>query len=169
MATERAMLGLGSNLGDPLANLQAAVDRIRERPGVRVLRSSRVYETDPVGGPPQPFFLNAVVEVETTLDPSGLLAVCLAVEQDLGRVRAERWGPRTIDVDLLIFDERTIDEPDLAVPHPRMHDRAFVLVPLAELDPDPMLPGGRRLAHLRTGATTVTGVRPFAPPLEVGR
>jgi 2-amino-4-hydroxy-6-hydroxymethyldihydropteridine diphosphokinase len=169
MATERAVLGVGSNLGDRLANLQAAVDELAARPGVRVLRSSRVYETDPVGGPPQPDYLNAVVAIETSLDPLELLSACLAVERDLGRVRAERWGPRTIDVDVLVFDERTIDEPELVVPHPRMLERPFVLVPLAEIDADPMLPGGHRLAELRTGTITLTGVRPFAPPLEVPR
>lgn len=167
MATERAVLGLGSNLGDRLANLQRATDVLGERPGVRVLRSSRVYETDPVGGPPQPDYLNAVVEIETSLEPRDLLTACLDVERELGRVRAERWGPRTIDVDLLIFDERTIDEPDLVVPHPRMLERAFVLVPLAEIDADPMLPGGRHLPEVRTGTITLTGVRPFAPPLEL--
>jgi 2-amino-4-hydroxy-6-hydroxymethyldihydropteridine diphosphokinase len=164
---ERALLGLGSNLGDRLANLQAAVDLLDRRPGVRVLRSSRVYETDPVGGPPQPEYLNAVVETETSLEPRELLTACLDVEHELGRVRAEGWGPRTIDVDVLTFDERTIDEPDLVVPHPRMHERAFVLVPLTELTADPMLPGGRRVTELRTSSITLTGVRPFAPPLQV--
>jgi 2-amino-4-hydroxy-6-hydroxymethyldihydropteridine diphosphokinase len=167
MATERALLGLGSNLGDRLANLQAVVDLLGRRPGVHVLRSSRVYETDPVGGPPQPKYLNAVVEIETSLEPHELLSACLEVEGELGRVRVERWGPRTIDVDLLTFDERTVDEPDLVVPHPRMHERAFVLLPLAELDADPMLPGGRRLGQLRTGTMTLTGVLPFAAPLQV--
>jgi 2-amino-4-hydroxy-6-hydroxymethyldihydropteridine diphosphokinase len=167
MAAERAMLGLGSNLGDRLENLQVAVDALGKRGDIRVLRSSRVYETEPVGGPAQPEYLNAVVEIETSLEPLALLHACLDVEQELGRVRGERWGPRTIDIDLLTFDERSIDEPDLVVPHPRMHERAFVLVPLAELDADPMLPGGRRLTELRSGTITLTGVRPFAPPLEV--
>jgi 2-amino-4-hydroxy-6-hydroxymethyldihydropteridine diphosphokinase len=164
---ERAFLGLGSNLGDRPANLQAAVDRLGEREGIRVARSSRVYETDPVGGPPQPAYLNAVIEVETELDPRELLTGCLDVERDLGRVRSERWGPRTIDIDVLTFDRLTVDEPDLTVPHPRMHERGFVLAPLAELDADPMLPEGRRLAELRTGTGMLAGVRPFAPPLRV--
>jgi 2-amino-4-hydroxy-6-hydroxymethyldihydropteridine diphosphokinase len=163
---ERAFLGLGSNLGDRPANLQAAVDRLGEREGIRVVRSSRVYETDPVGGPPQPAYLNAVIEIETELDPRELLTACLDVERDLGRVRSERWGPRTIDIDVLTFDRLTVDEPDLTVPHPRMHERGFVLAPLAELDADPMLPEGRRLAELRTGTGMLAGVRLFAPPLR---
>ncbi|HEY7659245.1 MAG TPA: 2-amino-4-hydroxy-6-hydroxymethyldihydropteridine diphosphokinase [Actinomycetota bacterium] len=160
----RAFLALGSNLGDRLEHLRSAVGALEATTGVSVVRSSRVYETDPVG-PPQPAYLNAVVEVETDLEPRGLLEACLAVESALGRVRGERWGPRTIDVDILVFDERTIDEPGLVVPHPRMHERGFVLVPLGELEADPMLPGGRRLASLRLPPEAVTGVRPFAPAL----
>jgi 2-amino-4-hydroxy-6-hydroxymethyldihydropteridine diphosphokinase len=132
-----------------------------------VTRSSRVYETEPVGGPPQPEYLNAVVEVETELSARALLAACGAVEDELGRVRAERWGPRTIDVDVLTFGEDEIDEPGLTVPHPRMHERAFVLVPLLELDADPPLPGGRRPGDMRLQPGAVLGVHPFAPPLEV--
>ena len=162
----RAYLGLGSNLGDRLANLQRAVDLLGER-GPRVLRSSRVYETDPVGGPEQPDYLNAVVDAETELEPRGLLDACLAVEAALGRVRAERWGPRVIDVDLLTYDDREVGEPGLEIPHPRMHERAFVLVPLLELDADPPLPGGRKIASLRLGALALGGVRPYAPPLVV--
>lgn len=161
-----AYLALGSNLGDRLDTLQRAVDLLHVRPGIDVVRSSRVYETEPVG-PPQPAFLNAVVEVRTDLEPHELLKETQAVEDELGRVRAERWGPRAIDVDVLTFDERTIDEPELVIPHPRMHERGFVLVPLGELDPDPMLPGGRGLSALRLAPEAVLGVRPFAPPLRV--
>jgi len=163
-----AFLGLGSNLGDRLGNLQRAVDLLTATPGVRVIRSSRVYETEPVGGPAQPAYLNAVIEVETDLGARGLLSACLGVEGELGRVRTERWGPRTIDVDLLTYGEETIDEPDLLVPHPRMHERGFVLAPLTELTADPPLPGGRRLASLRLGPDAVFGVRVAAPPLRVG-
>jgi 2-amino-4-hydroxy-6-hydroxymethyldihydropteridine diphosphokinase len=163
-----AYLGLGSNLGDRLGNLQRAVDLLGVTPGVRVCRSSRVFESAPVGGPPQPDYLNAVVEADTDLGPRELLAACRAVEDGLGRVRDERWGPRPIDVDLLTYDEETIDEPDLVVPHPRMHERGFVLVPLTEIRADPMLPQGRRLASLRLGPDAVFAVRPFAPPLRVG-
>jgi 2-amino-4-hydroxy-6-hydroxymethyldihydropteridine diphosphokinase len=162
-----AYLGLGANLGDRLANLQRAVLLLGTRGGLRVARSSRIYETDAVAGPPQPRYLNAVVQVETSLSAHELLAVCLSVENELGRVRAERWGPRTLDIDVMTYDDETVDEPDLHVPHPRMHERAFVLVPLSELDTDPPLPGGRHLASLRLGPDASTGVRPYAPPLTV--
>ncbi len=161
----RAYLALGSNLGDRLASLQAAVDRLAADPAVRVARSSRVYETEPVG-PPQPDYLNAVLEVDTDLGPRALLERCLAVERELGRTRAERWGPRTIDIDVLTFDGLDVDEPDLRIPHPRMHERAFVLVPLAELDADPPLPGGRRLSEVSLPPSEILGVRPYAPPLR---
>lgn len=162
-----AYMGIGSNLGDRLANLQSAVELLAAQPGVKVVRSSRVYETDPVGGPPQIDYLNAVVEVETGLSPRELLDACMEVERLLGRIRNERWGPRIIDVDVLTYDEEEIDEPGLMVPHPRMHERGFVLVPLIELAADPALPGGKRLSTLRLGPEAVLGVRPFAPPLEV--
>ena len=160
-----AYLGLGSNLGDRMANLRRAVELL-DREGVRVVRSSRVYETDPVG-PPQPEYLNAVIEAETAVSPRDLLRACLAVEQTMGRVRAERWGPRVIDVDVLTYGDERIDEPDLIVPHPRIHERAFVLAPLLELTADPVLPGGKRVADLRLGAESLFGVRPVAPPLLV--
>jgi 2-amino-4-hydroxy-6-hydroxymethyldihydropteridine diphosphokinase len=159
----RAYLGLGSNLGDRLGNLRRAVALLGQRDGIRVLRSSRVFETDPVG-PPQPDYLNGVAEVETSLTARELLDGCLAVERDIGRVRTERWGPRVIDVDLLTFDEQRIDEPGLTVPHPRMHERGFVLVPLLELDADPQLPDGRRIAALRIGGDIASSVRLFAEP-----
>jgi len=162
----RAFLGLGSNLGDRLANLQSVVDLLDAAQGIRVLRSSRVYETAPVG-PPQPDYLNAVVEVDTNLEAKALLEACLNVERRLGRVRGERWGPRSIDVDVLTYGEASIDEPGLTVPHPRMHERAFVLAPLLELVADPPLPGGRRIATLRVAPGDLAGVRPVAPPLAV--
>ncbi|HEX5901762.1 MAG TPA: 2-amino-4-hydroxy-6-hydroxymethyldihydropteridine diphosphokinase [Actinomycetota bacterium] len=161
-----AYVALGTNLGDRLEQLRAAVRLLAETDGVDVVRSSRVFETQPVG-PPQPAYLNAVIEVRTTLAPRELLEAAQAIENSLGRERAERWGPRTIDVDILTFDDRTVEEPDLEIPHPRMHERGFVLVPLAELDDDPMLPGGRRLAEIRLSPDVVFGVRPFAPPLPV--
>lgn len=159
-----AYLGLGSNLGDRLEHLRRAVGLLSER-GVRVVRSSRVYETDPVGGPSQPDYLNAVVEVEAPGTARELLDACRSVERELGRVRGERWGPRTVDVDVLTFGDEEIEEPGLTVPHPRMHERGFVLVPLLELVADPPLPGGRRVADLRLGPEVLSGVRPFAPPL----
>jgi 2-amino-4-hydroxy-6-hydroxymethyldihydropteridine diphosphokinase len=161
-----AYLALGSNLGDRLATLQRAVDLLSAAGDIRVIRSSRVFETAPVG-PPQPDYLNAVVEIETTLEPRALLAACQAVERELGRERRERWGPRTIDVDVLTYDDLEVDEPDLRIPHPRMHERAFVLVPLGELDADPPLPSGRHLVDVTLPPGDVLGVRPFGPPLLV--
>lgn len=161
----RAYLGLGSNLGDRLEHLRTAVRLLGER-GARLVRSSRVYETDPVGGPPaQPDYLNAVIEVEWDGSARELLEACLAAEEELGRVRADRWGPRTIDVDVLTFGREEIDEPGFEVPHPRMHERGFVLIPLLELDADPPLPGGRKVATLRLNGPVLGGVRPFSPPL----
>jgi 2-amino-4-hydroxy-6-hydroxymethyldihydropteridine diphosphokinase len=131
----RAHLGIGSNLGDRAAHLQAAVDGLVAAPGIRVVAVSPVYETEPVGGPPQADYLNAVVAVETTLVPRELLGVAQRLERAADRVRGERWGPRTLDVDILTVGDEQVDEPDLTVPHPRMAERAFVLVPLADVDP----------------------------------
>jgi 2-amino-4-hydroxy-6-hydroxymethyldihydropteridine diphosphokinase len=162
----RAFVGIGSNLGDRLRNLRRALQLLEDR-RVRVLRSSRVYETDPVGGPPQPDYLNAVIEVETGGTARDLLETCRETERALGRVREERWGPRVIDLDVLTFGTEEIDEPDLQVPHPRMHERGFVLIPLLELEADPTLPGRRKAGSLRLDTLTLTGVRPFAPPLRL--
>jgi 2-amino-4-hydroxy-6-hydroxymethyldihydropteridine diphosphokinase len=128
----RAFLALGSNQGDRWSHLRRAV---RALPGV--VRVSSVYETEAVGGPPgQPPYLNAVVELATDLGPRQLLGVARSLEAAAGRVRDERWGPRTLDVDVLSVDDLVVDEADLQVPHPRMWDRPFVLVPLAEVAPD---------------------------------
>jgi 2-amino-4-hydroxy-6-hydroxymethyldihydropteridine diphosphokinase len=164
--TETALLGLGSNLGDRLAMLQRAVDLLGARPGITPSRCSRVWETDPVGGPPQPDFLNVVLRVEVELTPHELLVSCQAVEAALGRVRDVRWGPRTVDIDVLLFDELAIDDPDLTVPHPRMHRRAFVLMPLLDVESDPLMPDGSRLVELPL-VTDAGGVRPVAPPLRL--
>jgi 2-amino-4-hydroxy-6-hydroxymethyldihydropteridine diphosphokinase len=133
----RAFLGLGSNLGDRARHLRTAVAAL---PAVaattEVVACSPVYETDPVGGPEQGPYLNVVVELRTGLDARGLLAVCAALEQAAGRVREERWGPRTLDVDVLWVDGEVVADPDLQVPHPRMGERRFVLAPLADLAPD---------------------------------
>jgi 2-amino-4-hydroxy-6-hydroxymethyldihydropteridine diphosphokinase len=134
--TARAYLGLGSNLGDRLAHLQAAVDGLAATPDVHVVAVSRVYETAPVGGPPQDDYLNAVVAVDTVLDPHELLAIAQRLEAGEQRVRGERWGPRTLDVDVLLVGDEHVDDPNLVVPHPRMSERAFVLVPLADVAPD---------------------------------
>lgn len=145
----RAFVALGSNLGDRRGHLRRAVAGL---PGVVAV--SGVYETDPVGGPgDQPPYLNAVVELDTDLGPRDLLDVGRRLEAEAGRARAERWGPRTLDVDILLVGDLVVDEPDLQVPHPRLRDRAFVLVPLHDLAPDiagprPDAPGVRRAADL---------------------
>jgi 2-amino-4-hydroxy-6-hydroxymethyldihydropteridine diphosphokinase len=159
------VLALGANLGDRLATLQRAVDLLAER-GLRAQASSRVWATAPVGGPPdQGEFLNAVIAIDPgEREPLEVLDDALAVEQALGRVRHERWGPRTIDIDLVLWDDRTVDEPTLTVPHPRFTERAFVVLPLLDLDPDPRLPDGTRLLSLSAPAGDA---RPFAPPLAV--
>lgn len=131
---KRAYLGLGSNLGDRLSQLQFAIDELK-RNGQHVTKVSQIYETDPVG-PPQPDYLNAVVAIETDLTARELLDIVLDIESQTGRERREKWGPRTLDVDLLWFDNQHINESDLQVPHPRMNERSFVLVPLADLAPD---------------------------------
>lgn len=161
-------LGLGSNLGERLSMLQRGVDLLTEH-GARVVASSRVWETDPVGGPAQPDFLNVVVRAETDLVPSGLLAACRLVEDVLGRVRAVRWGPRTLDIDVLLYDDLSIQTSELTVPHPRMVQRAFVLMPLLELDADPVLPDGTRVLDVRLGPGAALGARPYAPPLRIPR
>lgn len=132
----RAYVGLGSNLGDRLGQLQLAVDALAARDDVDVVAVSGVYETAPIGGPEQDDYLNAVVAVETGLSPRDLLGVAQGIEQQAGRVRTVRWGPRTLDVDVLLVGDARVDEPDLQVPHPRLHERAFVLVPLRDVAPD---------------------------------
>jgi 2-amino-4-hydroxy-6-hydroxymethyldihydropteridine diphosphokinase len=134
-ASRRAYFGIGSNLGDRLAHLQLAVNELAAAAGVEVVDVSSVYETAPVGGPEQPDYLNAVVAVDTARSARELFALAQSIESTAERVRAVRWGPRTLDVDVLLVGDERIDEPDLVVPHPRMSERAFVLVPLADLDP----------------------------------
>jgi len=128
----RAFLGIGSNLGDRLAYLQGAVDGLAATDGVEVVALSAVIETDPVG-PEQPDYLNAVVAVDTTLSPRALLEAGQRLEQEAERVREQRWGPRTLDVDVLLYGDEQVDEPDLVIPHPRWAERDFVLAPLADL------------------------------------
>ena len=131
----RAYLGIGSNLGDRLSYLQLAVDHLVAEDDMTVVAVSPVYETAPVGGPDQPDYLNAVVAVDTTLTARELLGVAQGIEVAAERVRTVRWGPRTLDVDVLLVGDERVDDPDLVVPHPRMTERAFVVVPLADLDP----------------------------------
>lgn len=167
-ASARAFVALGSNLGDRLAHLQRATDLLGAETGIRVVASSRVWETDPVGGPVQPDYLNAVLELDTDLTPHELLAAGARVEAALGRVREVRWGPRTIDVDILMVGSLSVNDDDLVVPHPRMSERSFVLLPLLELDPDPVLADGRHVVDIPLGPDAAGGARPFAPPLAIG-
>jgi 2-amino-4-hydroxy-6-hydroxymethyldihydropteridine diphosphokinase len=130
-----AYIGLGANLGDPRRQLEQAVALLADTEEVEVIQVSRIYRTPPLGPPDQPWYLNGVALVRTRLAPEELLRVLLQVEQALGRVRGERWGPRLIDLDLLLYDGEILEGPELIVPHPEMHRRAFVLVPLAEIAP----------------------------------
>jgi 2-amino-4-hydroxy-6-hydroxymethyldihydropteridine diphosphokinase len=156
-------LGLGANLGDRLATLQRAVDLLADR-DVVVTASSQVWETEPVGGPAgQPLYLNAVVRARSNGGAREVLRAANDVEAELGRTRDVRWGPRTIDIDVLLVDDVVSKDPDLTIPHPRMTERAFVVLPLLEIDPDPVLPGGVRVLDLPAPAGDA---RPFAPPLR---
>ncbi len=132
----RAYLALGSNLGDRVAHLQSALDGLERHPDVTIVDVSGVYETEPVGGPVQDDYLNAVVAIDTTLEPIAVLDLAQTLERVARRVRRERDGPRTLDVDVLLYDELQCDDPRLVVPHPRMWDRGFVLAPLHDVAPD---------------------------------
>jgi 2-amino-4-hydroxy-6-hydroxymethyldihydropteridine diphosphokinase len=138
----RAFVGLGSNLGDREGTIARAVELLSDARGVELVGVSRLRETEPWGPVEQPPYLNGAVALETDLAPRALLDMLLAVEQALGRDRpGERWGPRTIDLDLLLYEDVETDEPGLTVPHPRLHERRFALEPLAELAPDAVVPG----------------------------
>jgi 2-amino-4-hydroxy-6-hydroxymethyldihydropteridine diphosphokinase len=151
-----AVLGLGSNMGDRPALLQGAIDALSA--AGRVVAVSPVYETDPVGGPEQADFLNAVVIVETDLTAHALLDLAQATEARFARVRDQRWGPRTLDLDLLAIGDEVVDDADLLLPHPRAAERAFVLVPWLAVDRDAVFPDGRRVADLLADVDA-TGVR----------
>jgi len=154
-----AFLGLGSNLGNRLALLQDAVDRLDADTRTRVDAVSSVYATDPVGGPEQEPFLNIAVRVVTRRTPLSLLALCNRVEADLGRVRTVRWGPRTVDIDVLLYEDRVVRHRDLRVPHPRLAERPFALIPLIEVAPGRRLPGGPSLPSVLARLAPVEGVR----------
>ncbi len=147
----RAYIGLGANLGEREAALGAAVAALAATDGIEVVAVSTFRETDPVGYLDQPRFLNGAAAVDTTLSPRELLDALLSVERSLGRTReGQRFGPRTIDLDLLLYGDESLDEPGLTVPHPRLHERAFALDPLAELDPGLVVPGHGPLETLRS-------------------
>ncbi|MFJ3906611.1 2-amino-4-hydroxy-6-hydroxymethyldihydropteridine diphosphokinase [Streptomyces sp. NPDC090025] len=154
-----AVLALGANLGNRLETLQGAVDALEDTPGLRVKAVSAVYETEPWGVDPgsQPSYFNAVLLVKTTLPPSSLLERAHAVEEAFHRVREERWGARTIDVDIITYADVLSDDPELTLPHPRAHQRAFVLAPWHDVDPEAQLPGHGPVADL-LGALGSTGI-----------
>jgi 2-amino-4-hydroxy-6-hydroxymethyldihydropteridine diphosphokinase len=157
-ARHRVVLSIGTNLGDRLGTLQGCVHAIGGLPDTDVLARSPVYETAPVGGPAQPDYLNAVLVIETGLAPRDLLAAAQRIEADFGRVRAERFGPRTLDIDIISYDEEISDDPVLTLPHPRAHERAFVLAPWHDVDPGAVLPGRGPVAGALAGLDQ-SGVR----------
>ncbi|MGA5894496.1 2-amino-4-hydroxy-6-hydroxymethyldihydropteridine diphosphokinase [Streptomyces venetus] len=158
---KRAVVALGSNLGNRLETLQGAIDALEDTPGVRIKGVSPVYETEPWGVEPgsQPAYFNAVVVLKTTLPPSSLLERAHAVEEAFHRVRDEHWGPRTLDVDIVSYADVVSDDPQLTLPHPRAHERAFVLAPWHDLDPEAQLPGRGPVASL-LDVVTREGVAP---------
>ncbi len=162
-----AFLGLGSNLGDRLTTLQAAVDLLHADPATRVDEVSSVYETDPVGGPDQEPFLNLAVRVATRRSPRRLLRLCNQVEARLGRIRGVRWGPRTIDIDVLVYDDRRVRTRDLVIPHPRLVERPFALVPLMEVAPGLRLPDGRSLPSVLAGLAPIEGIAAVGTQVRV--
>jgi len=144
----RAYIGLGSNMGNPILNLETALKRIDGIEGTRITAASSVYETEPVGYEKQAWFHNCVAEIDTVLSPEELLHTLQEIENDLGRVRVIRWGPRTIDLDILLYDQMSINTERLIIPHPRMAERAFVMVPLVEIAPGAEFPDGRTAAQV---------------------
>jgi 2-amino-4-hydroxy-6-hydroxymethyldihydropteridine diphosphokinase len=158
---ETAYLGIGTNLGDRAATLCRAVAALGNRPDLHLRAASRVYETAPIGIPDQPTFFNAALQIETDLSPRALLEVLLGLEGEFGRVRKQKWGPRTLDLDVLMYGRAVIREEGLEIPHPYMHERGFVLVPLCDLNPEgchPVLKQTFRTLALAVGATRA--VRP---------
>jgi 2-amino-4-hydroxy-6-hydroxymethyldihydropteridine diphosphokinase len=153
------VLALGSNLGDRLASLQGGVDVLCTGPGLADVAVSPIYETAPVGGPVQPDYLNAVLVATTALPPRAVLARGQAAETAMRRVREQRWGPRTLDVDVIVYGNEVSDDPELTLPHPRAHERAFVLAPWHDVDPGAVLPGRGPIADLLAAIGTA-GVRP---------
>lgn len=164
-----AAVALGGNLGDAARTVREALQALDGLPDTRVERCSPLYRTRAWGNTAQPDFINAAALLRTTLDARTLLDDLLAIERRFGREREgeAQWGPRTLDLDLLLHGEAVIDEAGLRVPHPRLHERAFVLLPLLDIDPDPVLPDGTHLLAVRLGPDAARGVRPAAPPLRL--
>lgn len=163
---ERAYIGLGSNLAEPRQQLRAALAALAALPDSQLAAVSSLYASDPLGPPDQPRYVNAVAALDTALTPLQLLDALQAIELEQGRVRKEqRWGPRTLDLDILLFGQRILDEPRLSVPHYHMHARAFVLYPLAEIAADLQLPDGRPLQSL-LAACPYVGLERLAEPAQ---
>lgn len=148
MSSHRAWIGLGSNLHQPRRQVEQALEALDRLPLTRRILASRLYSGPPLGPSDQPDFVNAVAAVETGLSPLALLDQLQALEQRHGRIRHRHWGPRSLDLDLLLFDDLSLAHPRLTLPHPGMASRAFVLIPLAEVAPDVRMPDGRRIAEL---------------------
>jgi 2-amino-4-hydroxy-6-hydroxymethyldihydropteridine diphosphokinase len=159
------VVGLGANLGDRAASIAAALDRLTRLPGVRGWKASPLYETAPVGGPPQGDYLNAAVrlEIDPPRSPRSLVSALLAIEQEMGRVRGQSNAPRTIDLDLLWIEGTTSDHPDALVPHPRLQDRAFALAPLVDVAPEARAPDGERWAD-KLARLDRSGIRAWTDP-----
>ncbi|MDD2201604.1 MAG: 2-amino-4-hydroxy-6-hydroxymethyldihydropteridine diphosphokinase [Firmicutes bacterium] len=161
-----AYFGLGSNLGDRLENLSRAAAMLAQAHGLSDFEASRVYETEPWGFADQPPFLNCVIRAFAILEPAEILRLARSVEDVLGRERSVRWGPRIIDVDILMVDGLTVETEELVIPHPRMWERAFVLIPLMDLAPDMITPGGASLAQRIESLGSTDGVRLFDGDLQ---
>jgi len=156
-----AYIGIGSNLDDPERQVRRAIEALASMPETRFVRASRLFRTAPWGRTDQPAFVNAAAEIATTLSPRALLDALLAIERAQGRHRdGTRWGPRTLDLDVLIYGDRVVDEPGLAIPHPHLADRAFVLLPLADIDPALHVPGKGRISELLR-KVDATGIEPL--------
>ncbi len=162
----RAWIGLGSNLGDRLGYIRKALASVERIPETALTAVSSLYDTAPMGREDQPRFLNAVAEVTTELDPAALLGELRAIEDCCGRIRRDVWGPRTLDLDLLVYDDVRVSSDELTVPHPRLAERAFVLVPLAEIAPEVAVPGlGRDVSALLSElGDRVSGVKRIGGP-----
>lgn len=157
-----AYISLGSNLGNRIGFLREALDRLGGSREVIIVKRSPVYETQPVGPQDQRWFLNLVIEVQTTLDPESLLDRLLAIEDQMGRKRDEHWGPRNIDLDILLYDDRVVNSDRLTIPHPRLHQRRFIVVPLSEIAPQASHPILRRtIGEILDGCRDAHVVRPY--------
>ena len=162
MTVVSGYLGFGANLGDRKMNLAQAVNALNDRPDLAILRTSGIYETSPWGLTDQPDFLNLVAEFETSIPPAELLGGVKKLEQSMGREEGPRFGSRLIDIDILLMGDLVVEEPDLIIPHASLHERAFVLVPLAELAPDAVHPVlGRSIADLARQVGGLDGVKPL--------